>query len=102
MKIKNQELRKQFIDVFQSLTQRYNSHQVWCDFVIMSACTISNACDLRFYKEREEMYMDTVKRYKKEQFNYLIEPNEAEIVREIFLDYVNGKSLVEMQIENKN
>ena len=34
--------------------------------------------------------------YKKEQFNSLIEPNEAEIVREIFSDYVNGKSLVEI------
>lgn len=73
MKIKNQELRKQFIDVFRSLTQRYNSHQVWSDFVIMSACTISNACDLRFYKEREEMYMDTVKRYKKEELDSFCE-----------------------------
>ena len=34
--------------------------------------------------------------YKKEQFNYLIEPNEAEIVREIFSAYVNGKALVEI------
>lgn len=73
MKIKNQELRNQFIDVFHGLTQRYNSHQVWSDFVIMSACTISNACDLRFYKEREEMYMDTVKRYKKEELDSFCE-----------------------------
>jgi len=39
----------------------------------MSACTISNACDLRFYKEREEMYMDTVKRYKKEELDSFCE-----------------------------
>lgn len=67
MRKKVEEIRKKFINVFHSLTQRYNSHQVWSDFVMMSACTISNACDLRFYKEREKMYMDCIGRYKKDE-----------------------------------
>ena len=32
--------------------------------------------------------------YKKEQFEYQIEPHEAEVVKGIFNDYVSGKTLL--------
>lgn len=67
MKIKAEEIRKEFIKVFDGLAQRYSRHQIWSDFIIISACAISNACDQRFWDKREKMYMDSVSHYKKEE-----------------------------------
>lgn len=61
------EFHKNFIKAFKSLTARYSRFDVWCDFIIMSACAISNACDKRFFKEREEEYMRRVAKYSKEE-----------------------------------
>ena len=70
---------KNFATVFSSLTERYGRFKVWSDFVTMTACAISNACDLRFAKEREAMYMEAVKRYSKE---------EAEQISELFTETI--------------
>ena len=73
------EHHKNFATVFSSLTERYGRFKVWSDFVTMTACAISNACDLRFVKEREAMYMEAVKRYSKE---------EAEQISELFTETI--------------
>lgn len=64
---------KDFSDTFTKLTARHSRHHVWSDFVTMSACAISNACDTRFYKKREEMYLESVKRYTREEANMFAE-----------------------------
>jgi hypothetical protein len=46
---------------------RHGTYQVFTDFLSLSACAISNALDRRFYDEREKHYMDTIKRYSKEE-----------------------------------
>lgn len=56
-----------FSDTFTKLTARHSRHAVWSDFITMSACSISNACDMRFSKEREELYLTIVKRYTREE-----------------------------------
>lgn len=56
---------KMFADAFTYLTARYGRYQVWSDFVTMSACSISNSCDRRFFADREAMYMASIKRYEK-------------------------------------
>lgn len=61
------EIHRKFISLFDSLSGRYSRYQVWSDFVIMSACAISNACDRRCFERREAMYMECVSRYTKEE-----------------------------------
>lgn len=58
---------KEFADIFVRLSERYGRHQIWSDFVTMSACAISNASDKRFLAERENRYLETVKRYTKDE-----------------------------------
>lgn len=58
---------KDFGDLFIRLSERHGRHEVWSDFVIMSACALSNAGDKRFFQEREEMYLASVKRYTKDE-----------------------------------
>lgn len=66
---------KEFEDLYYSLAQRHGREEVWRDFITMSACSISNAVDKRFYDQREKMYMDAVKRYM---------PEEAKKIAEMF------------------
>ena len=64
---------KEFGDIFYSLAQRHGREEVWRDFITMSACSISNAVDKRFYDQREKMYMDAVKRYTSEEAKQIAE-----------------------------
>ncbi|NBI91870.1 SAM-dependent DNA methyltransferase [Lachnospiraceae bacterium] len=67
------EFEKQFIDVFEQLCRRHHSWKVWQDFVNMSACAIANAVDKRpeVWKLREDSYMETIKRYSKDELNLI-------------------------------
>lgn len=61
------EYHKNFIKAFKTLTTRHSRFDIWSDFVVMSACAISNACDKRYFKEREEEYLKCVAKYSKEE-----------------------------------
>lgn len=69
------EWEKKFIDNFNQLCNRHSSWQVWQDFVNMSASAIANAVDRRtdVWKTREDSYMETVKRYSKEELELIAE-----------------------------
>jgi len=71
--MKTPEIRKEFVKCFESLAQRYSRHQIWSDFIIMSACAIANACDKTFFEEREAMYMDCVKHYSRDEVDKIAE-----------------------------
>ena len=62
---------KDFGDLFVRLSERHGRHDVWSDFVTMSACALSNAGDKSFFQEREEMYLAAVKRYTKDEADML-------------------------------
>ena len=62
---------KDFGDAFVHLAERHGRHEVWSDFITMSACAISNASDTRFQQEREALYMASVKRYTQDEANML-------------------------------
>lgn len=62
---------KDFGDLFVRLAERHGRHEVWSDFITMSACALSNAGDKRFFQEREEMYLASVKRYTKDEADML-------------------------------
>ena len=61
--MKNEEIKKEFIKLFGTLTARHSKAEVWFDFVEMSACAISNVCDKKFFDIREQMYLSCTKKY---------------------------------------
>ena len=61
--MKNEEIKQDFIKLFNTLTARHSKSEVWSDFVEMSACAISNVCDKKFFDIREQMYLSCAKKY---------------------------------------
>ena len=62
-----QDPENEFIRIFKKLTYQHRPWDIWKDFVVMTACAFSNAVDKLCYNEREEMYMDAIKGYSKEE-----------------------------------
>jgi hypothetical protein len=58
---------RQFQSVFKSLSQRHGSRKIWDDFILMSACGISNAADKAMFEPREQMYMRAIQGYTKDE-----------------------------------
>lgn len=59
--------RKEFLRVFNQLTYRHRSWDVWRDFIVMYACALSNPVDKEHYEERESLYLRTIKKYNKQE-----------------------------------
>lgn len=59
------EDEKAFAATFRKLTGRHSSWNVWCDFVVLFACSISCAIDLaeERWKPRTEQYNNTLEKY---------------------------------------
>lgn len=76
---------KKFLSIFKKLTCRYASYDVWKDFIIVSACAISNSCDKMNYDERESLYKETIKKYNKQEQNLF-----PELFAEIVLQLENN------------
>lgn len=62
-------IRKDFVDTFEKLAYKLSPWEVWKDFVVMTSCAFSNTLDKSHYAEREALYMDTIKKYNKEEQN---------------------------------
>lgn len=59
--------KKEFLDSFRKLTYRHRAWDIWRDFVIMFACSLSNPVDKSHYEDREERYMKIIKKYSKQE-----------------------------------
>ena len=64
---KNEDVKKQFLKTFNQLTYRHRSWDVWRDFIIMFACSLSNPVDKFHYEEREKRYLKIIKKYNKRE-----------------------------------
>ena len=71
--------QKQIIKKFETLEGAKNLHQLWNDFIVMAACSISNAVDAEHRQEREKTYMEIASKYK---------PKAMETMSEILADLV--------------
>jgi|InofroStandDraft_1065614.scaffolds.fasta_scaffold22358_2 hypothetical protein len=58
---------KEFLKTFKELTCRHRSWDVWSDFIVMSACALSNPVDKKHYDEREARYLRIIRKYNKEE-----------------------------------
>ena len=59
-----QEFRSKFQ---QLLSPRSRPIDLWRDFIVMSACAMSNTVDKSHYDEREKRYLETINKYEKSQ-----------------------------------
>lgn len=55
------------VKLYNSLIGSHQLWELWQDSITMFALAISNSVDFRYYKQREDMYMDIVRKYKKEE-----------------------------------
>lgn len=55
--------QRAFAKIFESLVGRYSHWQVWQDFVVMAAVTISNLVDKAHAEEREKTYREIAGKY---------------------------------------
>jgi len=63
------KLTKDIHRLFDPLLQRHSKWQAFSDFLIMTACAISNSVDIKNYEMREKQYMDVVKKYTSQELD---------------------------------
>lgn len=59
--------QKEFIKVIDMIANRFQRWEVWRDFIIMFAASLSNAVDKAHFEKREALYMQTIKKYRKSE-----------------------------------
>lgn len=64
---KSREVHDNFMRTFNRLADRRRDWDIWTDFVTMTACSISNVVDKSHYKEREELYLQIINKYNKQE-----------------------------------
>lgn len=74
-------VQAEFVKKFESLAGRYSIRQIWEDWVVMSAISISNVVDQVHAAEREKHYMTLASKY---------QPQELRVFAELFADFVNA------------
>lgn len=68
---KKVDYRKEFLNTFKNLTYRHRAWDIWRDFVIMFACSLSNGLDKSHYEEREARYMKIIGKYNKDEQKFI-------------------------------
>lgn len=63
--------RKEFLRVFNQLTNRHRTWDVWRDFITMFACSLSNPLDKEHRDKREALYLEVIKKYNKQEQDFL-------------------------------
>lgn len=92
--------RADFLKVFRQLCGgRYHGHDVWRDFIEMSAMALANA--LLMDEAREKRYMDIVKRYTKDEVNLFCRLHALTVIAldTAFQDFL-GSIFMELELGN--
>lgn len=61
--------KKEIKKIIHGMAGKYSTYNIFRDFIILAACTISNHCDMSQWDKREKMYMDTIAKYSREEVN---------------------------------
>lgn len=61
--------QKEIVKLFSAFDGSKNRRKIFEDFVVMTACMYSNLADLDHREEREQMYMDHAKQYRKSELD---------------------------------
>lgn len=87
---------------FKKLMYRHQAWEVWRDFCTLAACSIANAVDKRHFEVREKLYLDTIKRYNKDEqqvFPALFAETVLELERNPDQDFL-GKMFMQLELGN--
>ena len=80
--LRNDKHYQEFLGKFrQLLSSKHRPIDIWRDFIIMSACAMSNTVDKVHYVEREERYLEIINKYEKSQ---------QQIFPQLYADLVMG------------
>lgn len=67
-----EDYKKEFIEHIESMGIKHGKSSVFGDYLTIAACTISNSVDPVHYNAREQLYMDTIKKYSKEEVDVFV------------------------------
>lgn len=65
--------QKEIKKIIYGMAGKYNRYTIFRDFILLSACAISNSVDKGQWQKREDMYMDTIKKYSRDEANKFAE-----------------------------
>lgn len=94
---------KEFLNIFQKFIPCHSPYDVWRDFIVLSSCAISNSLDKTNCSKRESLYIQTIKKYIKQEqelfpqllaetVNQLENNLEQDFLGEIFMNLKFGDS----------
>ena len=75
------ECQKEFLKLFDGFSGKQSRWQIWSDFIVLSACAISNQVDEAHAEKREELYMTTLSKY---------DDREKQLFPKLFAAVVDG------------
>ena len=61
------QYQAEFVKCIQKFGGKYQTWEIFADFISMFACAISNGIDRVHFKPREEMYMQIIRKYTNEE-----------------------------------
>ena len=97
-------MAREFLKVFHELTYRWRPIEIWQDFIVMTACAISNSIDKLNYEGREKTYMRIITKYNEKErmlFPELVAAIVDELERNPNQDLL-GRLYMELELGNKN
>ena len=104
--IKNKHYQS-LLNIVNKLTYSHDTWEIFYDFVEMSAIAISNAVDYKHFDKREELYLNTIKKYKPE-YQELFSKMFAELTLALEYEYqtsgfnnILGSLFHEFELHNK-
>lgn len=96
------EHKKEIANLMKSMALKHNLHNVFRDFCQLGAITISNRVDPEQFEKREARYMQTIKKYNRDEANRFAE------MLAILIDGLDkemadllGETYMELEISNK-
>lgn len=90
------------IKIFKQLSSSHSLWEVYSDFLELAAIAISNSCDFRNFRERENQYLSIVKKYTQNEvdlFPKLL--GELVMILENKMSDALGEIFMELELENK-
>ena len=70
------DYKKELIDRIEKIAGKYSAYEVFTDWIRCCSLSIANAVTIihgKVWKDREKMYMDTIRRYTKEEAEIFVE-----------------------------
>ena len=73
------DCKKEMVKIINSMSGRYSSYEIFTDWIKCASLAISNATELwatKICQDREKAYMDTIKKYTREEARHFPELNK--------------------------